>query len=136
MRGYPYMRKPAEFRTYPPLSSSAGWGADNNDNKNGDERHSGQEPAAQAFASQGWPLATMLVACLMLLAAPAALAKGKGKDNGPKVSPPLQHLLNTAKPSTVVDVIVQYRVTPQQKHLDRVTSRGGRSKRHLGLIKA
>jgi len=76
----------------------------------------------------------VLAAWLMLLAAPAASAT-RQKDLH-KASPPLQQLLATDNPSTVVDVIVQYRVRPQQKHLDRVTSRGGRSNRHLGVIKA
>ena len=58
------------------------------------------------------------------------------KDLEGKASPPLQQLLQTADAATVVDVIVQYRVKPQQKHLDRVAGMGGRSKRHLGLIKA
>ncbi len=128
MRGYTHMRKQTEFRTYPPLSSSAGWGAGNNDNQKGNEQ-SGQKPAVRAFAS-----IAVLAACLMLLAAPAASAKGR--EDRHKASPPLQELLATGNPSTVVDVIVQYRVTPQQKHRDRVTSRGGRSKRHLGVIKA
>jgi len=125
------MRKQTEFRTYPPLSSSAGWGAGRNDNKDGDQRPSEQELAGYSRAGR---IATLLVACLMLLAAPAASATSKPDLH--KASPPLQQLLAALDPSTVVDVIVQYQVTPQQKHLDLVTSRGGWSKRHLGVIKA
>ena len=128
------MRKLTEFRIYPPISSSTSWGAGNTDNRSDKAGQTGHKPASRAFNCCGGRITALLVACLMLLAAPAASAKGK--DNGPKVSPPLQQLLDTANPSTVVDVIVQYRVTPQQKHLDRVTSKGGRSKAHLRIIKA
>ncbi|MFZ3210712.1 MAG: S8 family peptidase [Terriglobales bacterium] len=127
------MRQQTEIRTYPPLSSSAGWGAGNNDNKNGNEQP-GQKPAGCGFDFCGGRIAALLVAFLVLLAAPGTCANGQGGHA--QVSPPLQQLLDTAEPSVVVDIIVQYQVTPQQKHLDRVMSLGGRSKVHLGLIKS
>jgi len=127
------MKEQTEFRAYPPISSSAGWGAGNNDNRKGNEQ-SGQKPAVRAFASKSMGFVAVLAACLMLLAAPAASAQGR--ENLHKASPPLQQLLAGLDHSTVVDVIVQYQVTPQQKHLDRVMNRGGRSKRHLGVITA
>jgi len=133
VRGYTFMRKQTGIRTYPPLSSSAGWGAGNNDNKNGNEQP-GQKPAGCGFDSWGGRMAALLVACLVLLAAPGTCANSHAESA--KVSPPLQQLLDTAEPSMVVDIIVQYRVTPQQKHLDRVTSLGGRSKVHLGVIQS
>ena len=88
----------------------------------------------QTEFTKGVRVVAVLAACLMLLAAPVASATSK--QDRSKASPPLQQLLATDNPSTVVDVIVQYRVTPQQKHRDFVTNRGGRSKRHLGVIKA
>jgi serine protease AprX len=124
------MRKQNEFRQYPPMNSSAGWGAGSTDKKEGNEQASGPKAA-----KCGWEVfAALLLAFLMMLAASGASASSGAAV--PKVSPPLQKLLNTADPSTVVDVIVQYRVAPQQKHLDRVTSLGGRSKVHLGLIQS
>jgi len=41
------MRTQTEFRTYPPLSSSAGWGAGNKDQKNEKDEQKG----AQAFCA-------------------------------------------------------------------------------------
>ena len=117
------MRKQTEFITYLTLSSVVGWGV-------GDNKGNGRRTINGTLGR----IAVLLTACLVLLAAPVASARDRGARG--RVSPPLQQLLDNSAPSTVVDVIVRYRVTPQQRHLDRVTGHGGRSKRHLRVIRS
>jgi len=127
------MKRQTELRTYPPLSNSTSWGAGSRNTKNDNGRQTGQKPSRCSFASWGGRIAAILATCLVVLAAaPTALAKNGRK--APKVSPALQQLLNTASPSKVVDVIVQYKGKPQQKDLAKVAGKGGKSKRHLGII--
>ena len=126
------MRKQSEFRCYPPLINSAGWGAGNNDKREGNE-----PPPEQKSTKYGvgcWRTAALLVMSLMLLAAPLALCSSA--NNNSKLSPTLQTMVNTSDPSTVVDVITQYGVAPQQQHISRVTNRGGSSKQHLPVIQS
>jgi hypothetical protein len=57
------MRKQTEFRTYPPINGSAGWGAGNKDDKNGNERQPSAQPAALAFDFGDGRTVALLLAC-------------------------------------------------------------------------
>lgn len=115
------MRRQAEFRTYPLLSSAA-WGGGNNDSSDKGGQ-SGQQPSARAFVSHGARSAISLIACLMLLVASAAA--------GSKLSPDLQALSS----STKTNVVIQYYNPPTSTDTNYATSVGASFKKALGLVK-
>lgn len=53
------MRNPNEFRTFPPIDASAGWGTGSKDTKKGNERR----PVARAFVSGDERTGVLLLAC-------------------------------------------------------------------------
>lgn len=97
------MRQQSEFRCHPPFNSSAGWGAGSNDKREGNEPP--PEPKSAAYGESCWRSSALVLLCL-LLAVPVAL--GSSAKSSSKLSPPLQKMLDTADPATVVDVIAQY----------------------------
>ena len=102
------------------VTRSATWGGSVSGEKQGGKRR-----RTLAFA-----IAVCLSLCLA--SAPAA-----AKDNNsPKLSPDLRAMLSTSDPSTMVDVIVQYKVKPQAKHISKALAKGGRNKAHLNIIEA
>ncbi|HEU5451335.1 MAG TPA: S8 family peptidase [Terriglobales bacterium] len=101
------------------ITRSATWGGAATGGKQG-----GKRQRLVAFA---------IAACMALaLAVPAA-----AKDNhSPKLSPDLRAMLSTSDPSTLVDVIVQYKVKPQAKNIGKALAQGGRNKAHFNIIQA
>jgi hypothetical protein len=66
-----------------------------------------------------------LLACVLLCSGTSAL----GKDR--KLSPELKGRHS----SDALDVIIQYKVKPAQKHCDRIVAQSGMVKRHLRAVK-
>jgi serine protease AprX len=120
------MRKQTEFRAYPPISGSAGWGAGNNENKRNDKGgQTEQKPAARTFVSHSRRIAAVLVACLTLLTATRALAG----------SPKLAKDLEAMDAADQVHVIIQFKQAPTERHHQKIRDRGGVVRGKLDVIK-
>ena len=71
-------------------------------------------------------IASLAIACLFSVASSVA----EGGHKHAKLSPELQ----SAPPTGNVDVIVQYKTTPSEQHLKKVTAKGAKLKRNLSVI--
>lgn len=93
-----------------------------------------QAPASEPKGKATQVIAAVLVACMALfLITPGVSAKN---NKGTNIAPDLQSLLTTAPATTMVDVIVQYKVKPQKHHRDEALQHGGKNKLHATIIQA
>src|SRR5690349_21156835 len=103
--------------------TSAAWGG----------RTTNEKESTPARKPKRMVVALLLACVALLLVTPVVAAKS---SHSPKASPDLQNLLGTSPSTTMVDVIVQYKVKVQKHHLQKALSKGGHSKAHLGVVQA